>query len=303
MKSWRFQLAFFLGGALAATALALSVSQLELDVRSAFNHLLDAGNYSWDESRAVFFDPLQRNAHTLPTGTGETVIDGYTTATFRRRQVVLLGPQAVLKMNNGWRHANDLTDDEVAELGRLQLSPRLGTAALPNPVEQPPVDPRAAKRAAERAHRYTHAMPHEVLRYLLQHATRWRMQGALFAADAADTYDELRELETYVMTGKFSPRLEPIAPWGGLLGTPKRPPSRPLPPEETAILFVTITGGQIEEFSVEFTRSSNISFDGKPAEKLTTTTVYRMKLLKIGSTTVTVDPEVKALFLDVPPSP
>ena len=90
MKKWRFSCGCLLAGWFVGAIQA----QPEREVRAAIDRLVEAENYWWQEFHEVIFDPAKRNVRPLPTGEGETAVNGYTAATFRRRHVVLRGQQA-----------------------------------------------------------------------------------------------------------------------------------------------------------------------------------------------------------------
>jgi hypothetical protein len=268
MKAWRV---------LAVTLLAVSAvgrvrAQPELEVRTAFRRLLEAGTYSWDDSRERHSEPSTSNRtnRASPTGTGETEIDGYTTAVIWRRHVVLKGTQAALKVSYGWRHANDLTDDEVAEFSQPFGASLAG-------VDRPPLPRERQAAEAERAHRYTHSVPHEVLGLLLQNVANFRTAGDAVAADLILTEEKLSRLEMYLSNG--------VLPPARLVRN-----DRPLASGKRATLSVKFNASGITEFSVVIV---------KPAGPGQIVQTYTTHLFKVGTTTVDVAPEVKALFLDV----
>src|SRR4051812_36326618 len=102
-------------------------AQPEEAVRSAVTRLLEAENYSWQGAKGVFFDPLKRNTMIRPTGSGETVIGGYTAAMFRKRAVVQLGSESAINLSDGWTLVRLLSEEQAEELGRLQMSLPSGT--------------------------------------------------------------------------------------------------------------------------------------------------------------------------------
>jgi hypothetical protein len=251
--------------------------QEELDVRAAVNRLIEAGNYTWEESHGV---GLLGSTHIpIPMGAGETVIDGYTTARYRRR-VVMRGSEVVLELTTGWRHAKDLTAENIEELGQPPTSRATRAVAKANIIEPPPKSDWEKRADALRARSYTPVLPHELLRFLMQDAVNFRKVGATVVAEVATNLRTISRLRSYLLMGVLEP--EASTPVRILLRA--APPPRSL--DEVATLYVTLNGGLIEEFSVEIVTPSS-------------TSVFITKLLKVGTTTVNVDTEAKALFLDV----
>jgi hypothetical protein len=289
-----------LGMFLVVGSASLVRAQPELAVRAAVSDLLEKRNYSWTESQATFAAPSERNRRNRPTGAGETIIGSYTTTTLRGRPAVLFGSETVVKLSGGWTLRRLLTEADVEELRRSSLMEQSDAPrnALDNSVEQPPPRARWSKAVVERDKDYAQALPHEVLGYLLQTATNFRDTGAMVAADVAVTHEAIQRLESYLLTGKFP---SVVSVRGVLAGVSRAsaPLSQPLPEEARAILYVTLAAGAIEEFSVEYTRGGTGLPSRLPTERRSVTTVFILKLSKIGTTNVDVAPEVKALFRDV----
>jgi len=300
MKTWRVGCAALLAIATAtlpSQVIAASTGRIvpkdELAVRAAIDRLNEAGNYSWEESVGYKHanpqpDPLGilptgplAPLHYFPKATGETVMGGYTTAMLRRR-VVMRGSEGVVELSTGWRHAKDLTAEDIAELAKPVMTElRKRIASLPsNSIEQPKSDRQKANEAVV-ARSYAPALPHEMLRLLMRSATNFHKVGAAIEADVITNFFETRRLESYLRTGVLDP--EPSTA-GRILRAATSAS------DEVTKMYVSLNSGLVEEFSVEFARPGM-------------TTIHLTKLTKIGTTTVDPDPEVKALFLDVSAGP
>lgn len=295
MKAWRFHGGFLLAISVASLALA----QPEADARAALDQLVAAGNYSWKATRGSFTDPLKRNVGPQ-LAAGETTIDGYTTAKIAGRKVVLHGSQSVVRLKDLWRPAADLSDDEVAEI--LRRTPKTLEQGV---VEQAPQVVTAAQADGVRHRMFRANLPHEALRVLLQLAKNFRREGDAIMADAATTMDGWLDVERYLSSGVRRDSTRHSSPLSifARRGEVAPPPARPLPAERRVTLVVTLEAGAIAEFAVEITGMSPVGPDGELTQPHPVTHIFSFKLTDIGTTTVDVDPEAKALFLGMATSP
>lgn len=240
-------------------------------LRAAVDQLLGAGNYSWEEKRTIELDPGGRPARGTSLRSGETSIGGYTAAISQRRRLVFLGRKAAYQVKTGWRHCDDLTEEEIRELW-----PYGGTNA--------PIDLRARD--------YTRPLAHELLQLFLQMGRNIRKDGAVITGDLGTTSAEYFALERHVAFGL--PLSDRAA--SSILGLPRpkaatRPVVRGAGRGMSATFLVWLDGSELTELAVEFKLSTATS------EPRVSTSIYSTKLTKVGATTLEVEPEAKALFL------
>jgi hypothetical protein len=195
--------------------------------------------------------------------------------------VVLWGREAAFLVNGRWRHANDLTDEELQELRFIGL----GTGAA---------------RAADRARHYTRPLPHEILELIAQKARDVRKDGTTIVGEIGETLMERVQIERYVRDG---------TPLGGdrqtsVLGLPTRTTarSRPTPQDRNSSIafLVWLDAGKISEFALEFRLFGAMPSANDPSAPQAMTETVKIKLLDVGTTKVAIDPQARAVFLSAP---
>src|SRR5688572_12680465 len=140
---------------MSTVATGLMRAQPEQQFRDAVDGLFQAGNYEWEEKHE--FGSLssgRRRPRSLAAG--ETMIGGYTRARFGKVQVAMYNREIAFALRDGWRHGDDLTVNDLAELN----SPGSAASTL-NQARQ---------------------LPHELLKLLAQAARNFRTEkGAILA--------------------------------------------------------------------------------------------------------------------------
>lgn len=237
--------------------------------QQAIGQLMAAGNYTWEAKDTVDIDAKGPVGPRGPTLTAETEIDGFTLATSFRRTMVRWNRQFALKTKAGWRHADDLTAEEIQELRVIVR--KSGSSTLV----------------------HTHALPHEILRLLEQMGTNIRKEQGVIVGDIDASLMSPLELGSYIRFGRLPERPALATRFG------QRPRSSG-PGNASATFAMHVTNGQIEEFTVTIGLTANVALNGGPREPHTSENTHIIKLLNIGTTRVTIEPEARALFLDAP---
>jgi hypothetical protein len=260
-----------------AGAFGWSRAQPKQELGAALDQLLEAGNYTWEEKRELD----TRDGKTLRLrayASGETSVGGYTSARLGRVHAVMLDRETAFALQKGWRHFQDLTDDEIAEL-------RAQPAAL-----------------AGDARTYVHPLAHELLGILVRAAHNVRKEGGVLVADIDAALLDRHGLERYLRHGA----LPGAPPTRTIFGLPVPAPGRTRLPSAAAesddrvIFFVWADQGKISRLSVEFWRKVTFANGPRAGDQDLRQMAYIMELSNIGTTTVDVAPEAKALFLGKP---
>jgi hypothetical protein len=261
MKAWRIVGGFFLFLSLVGGMPA----QPEKMLREAMDRLWAAGNYSWEKASEASVDgrklgPLRRSA----SEAGETNIGGFTVAVSHGKRMIFTDKEIAWLLKSGWRHADDLTDADLRELAGLR--------------------PEANVPRARLGDRRTHpGLPHELLRGLLGEVRGTRQQGAAIVCDLGSLFGDPFALEGYMAHGGLSPTALDRRRYAGLS-------------DAKTELVVWLDGGNIAEFAVDFHTTRLVANGPDQGNKQAMVNSVVVKLFKIGTTKVEIDPEALALF-------
>jgi hypothetical protein len=262
-------------GLVVSGALSVLHAQPEQDLRDALNRLRQAGNYTWQDTNETNSINAAKRFKMAPRAEGETVVDGFTIGGVRGLRFVQHGRESAFALARGWVHFKDITDTDVSE-------PKRSTG---------PTFPVAWARS------YVHPLAHEILETLLGAGENFRKESGAIVADVAPTLLEPEMLVRYLRTGV----LPATGARRSIFGLPvPRPPARsPQPAWLTGTFRVSLDRGTVTEIEVEFTRrappGSKAANEGHAGFNET----FRVEILKVGTTTVSIPPEAKALFLGV----
>ena len=94
--------------------------------RTAIDHLMRAGNYSWEEKREIGLKSAG-SPRPISVAAGETMIGGYTRARNGKVHFIMIDREVAFVLRDGWRHGDDLTVEDILA-SRMVSSP-----ASPNP--------------------------------------------------------------------------------------------------------------------------------------------------------------------------
>lgn len=255
-----------------AVATASIRAQPEQQFRGAIDQLLRAGNYAWEQKREIgSLSSAPRRPISLAAG--ETMIGGYTRARFGKVHVVLYNREIAFVLRSGWRHGDDLTISDIAELH----TPGMAANTL----------------------NHVRPLPHEVLELLARVSRNFRNESGAVAADIDSALLDPRALDQYLRTGA-----PPVAPHTRTifgLPVPKSATSRSSrtsgPSGEHVIISIWENGGKMTRFSVKFLRPTRVLNGPNAGDHDMLTNAYIFDLVDIGTTNVDVPPEAKALFL------
>lgn len=246
----------------------------EAKVRSLTDELVQAGNYSWQQKRNIDIDSRGNMPRgRMPTfASGKTSVGEFTVATVQKRSVAALGEKVAYMLPDGiWRHIDDLTNDELQELGFFGAGSRI---------------PYAYARG------FRLLLPHELLETLLAKGNNLRRVGVSYEGDLSLSITEMMELETMLRGHPIRltrPTRQPsIFSAGRLL--PERPADR------SASFTIYADKGAISEVLVTRKREMKIAFNGGERESHTSTIEYQFKIFDIGQTIVDVHPEAQAIL-------
>jgi hypothetical protein len=233
-------------------------------LQDAANNLIAAENYSWDARETTELDG-KKMPRLPPDAEGETEIGGFTLLQTRRRPMVVRDQQIVVKLNGGWRHADDFGASEMEELRLPKITVRM--------------IPRYLRRAP----------PHEILDFVLQHGANLRESSGVIEGDIDLGTLTVFEFQTFVKSG-----LLPIARPTDVLLKRRVAPAANL----GATFEARIAAGKLEELAISTRLSGNVSLQGGPREPHSGVQTYTFRLRDFGRTQVVVEPEAKVLFLN-----
>ncbi|MEO5960865.1 MAG: hypothetical protein ABIZ49_01435, partial [Opitutaceae bacterium] len=252
-------------------------------LRGALDHLFASGNYGWRETRQT---EVNGRSSITPFGIGRTEIDRVTLATIYMPQNIraaFVGPRTAFKLEDGWKRAEDLTDDDIVKIFGLRISPTM-------PAER-------AARMMDSKRKYKHAIFHDVLRLLLKTASDLREEDGVIVGSALGF-----ELQMFVESGE-PPRTRPQPSLFGIsLPTPPRRPPRAMP-GQTITFRAWLTDGKFSKFSIQFLHKGAVRDGSRAGEEFSIQFIYTVELTDIGTSKFEVAPEIAALFNDMAGAP
>lgn len=259
---------------LAVAALArLAYAQPEVELRGAITGLIEAGNYTWEQTEEVGRQAGQAISRT----NGVTIVDGFTRGRIGQVDAVRYQQETAYALARGWKYYRDISEEERTELRRRGVLVTRGF-----PATQP--------------------LPHEVLTLVIEAVRDVRQdQTALVAEIDPDLLDG-QALDEYLRTGR-RPKSRGTKT-GSLLGLPVQVARSNAVRSGTQVrLTLFESAGVVERFEIRLWRAALVLNGPDAGEQERPVRNYRVQIADVGRTKPQIPVEARALFLSAPKGP